>query len=83
MLSEFAEQHDNTGCRKRDDERYSTVAMARFVSTSFHVLTYGTPSMPSSRQITFCGTSPAAQTSDVSSSVFPMKQYSASRFTSE
>ena len=46
MLSEFAEQHNDTGCRKRDDERYSTVAIARFVSTSFHALTYGTSSMP-------------------------------------
>ena len=46
MLSEFAEQHNDTGCRKRDDERYSTVAIARFVSTSFHGLTYGTPSIP-------------------------------------
>lgn len=46
MLSEFAEQHNDTGCRERDDERYGTVAIARFVSTSFHALTYGTPSMP-------------------------------------
>lgn len=82
MLSEFAEQHNDTGCRERNDEvqHRSDGALREHELPRLdirHTL------QPSSRRITFCGTSPAAQTSDVSSSVFPMKQYSASRFTSE
>ena len=41
------------------------------------------PFQPSLRWMTFGGTSLVMHTKDFSSSVFPMKLYSASRFTSE
>ena len=82
MLSEFAKQHNDTGCRERDDEvQHRSDGALR--EHELPRLDIRHPLQPSSRRITFCGTSPAAQTIDVSSSVFPMKQYSASRFTSE